>query len=119
MHKVVHVLAHSDVGVAGNLKFGEPSVISKASITDPVYEVVGAVFLWHDRYKDGRLGKTTTSASSTGRAGQEVIWTHIHAGAECWSCDFMEKDVLCDGNETIDVRGELRAGFVEVVIARN
>jgi len=50
-----------------------------------------------------------------------MIGIHIHTGAECWSCDFMEQNVLCDGNETIDVIGELGAasGSVEVVIAWN
>ena len=55
MHRIVHDIAQSDVGVASYLEFGKPSVISKASIAEPIDEVVGAAFLWNEGYDDARL----------------------------------------------------------------
>jgi hypothetical protein len=81
MHKVVHDIAQSDVGVASYLEFGEPSVISKTSVTQPVNEVVGTAFLRNEGYDDSGLRKEATRslASSARSAGGEVTGTHVGA----------------------------------------
>lgn len=59
MDKVVNDLAQSlslvTVGFSSYLEFDEPSVISKASIAKPVYEVIGAAFLGDEGYGNTRL----------------------------------------------------------------
>jgi hypothetical protein len=55
MHKVVNDRAQSHVGVSSYLELDEPGVISKATISKPVNEVIGAAFLRNDGYGNTRL----------------------------------------------------------------
>jgi hypothetical protein len=55
MHNVVHERAQSHIGVSSYLEFGDPGVISKASITEPVDKVIGATLFGNESYSDTRL----------------------------------------------------------------
>jgi len=55
MHKVVNDRAQSHVGFSSYLELDEPSVINKASIAQPVNEVIGAAFLRNEGYDNTRL----------------------------------------------------------------
>jgi hypothetical protein len=79
MDKVIHDISQSDIGVSSDLEFGEPSVISKARIAEPVDEVVGAAFLWNEGYDDAGLRKEATLSSSARYAQGEVMETYVGA----------------------------------------
>jgi hypothetical protein len=61
IHEVVNNVAEGDIGVASYLEFSEPSVISEASIAEPVDQIVGAAFLWDKSYHNARLEKVEIS----------------------------------------------------------
>jgi hypothetical protein len=103
MHKVVDKRAQGHIGVTGYLEFNEPCVIYKASITEPVDEVVRATFFGNEGYGDTRLRrKQTTLALRTGRKVRRV-----HIGSNRRSCYLIEQNVLCDGDKFTKVRGDV------------
>jgi hypothetical protein len=76
MHKVVSDRAQSYVGVPSYLKFGKPSVISKATIPKPVNEVIGATFLGNDGYGNTRLRRKSNNISTESGEGRRDANSH-------------------------------------------
>jgi hypothetical protein len=76
MHKVVNDRAQSHVSVSSYLEFDEPSVISKASIANPVNEVIGAAFLGNDGYGNTRLRRESNHISIESGEGRRDADSH-------------------------------------------
>jgi hypothetical protein len=102
VHSVVHKGAQQLIGTV-ELEFPGPCVVTQASITKPVYIVIGVFFFRDEGYKDTRLAKQYKHwARSRGHGGRiEEARTDISPNR--WTSYVMIEDLQCDGEKSVQV----------------